>query len=103
MLKFLRRPPLALLALLLAVPAFAQSRPAVTPAVRPFVAVDAPVVALTRVRVVDGTGAPARDDQTIIVRGGRIDAVGPPQRGRISQCLRRDTEILFGLCVTGRC
>jgi imidazolonepropionase-like amidohydrolase len=77
MLKFLRRPPLALLALLLAVPAFAQSRPAVTPAVRPFVAVDAPVVALTHVRVVDGTGAPARDDQTIIVRGGRIDAVGP--------------------------
>ncbi|HEY0017405.1 MAG TPA: amidohydrolase family protein [Longimicrobium sp.] len=77
MLNALRRPPLALLALLLAAPAFAQPRPSVTPAVRPFVAVDAPVVALTHVRLVDGTGAPAREDQTIIVRGGRIDAVGP--------------------------
>jgi imidazolonepropionase-like amidohydrolase len=39
--------------------------------------VDAPVVALTHVRVVDGTGAPARDDQTVIVSGSRIQAVGP--------------------------
>lgn len=66
----------AVLAALAAVPALAQ-RPAVTPAVRPYVSVDAPVVALTHVRLVDGTGAPARDDQTVIVRDGRIAAVGP--------------------------
>lgn len=77
MLNALRRMPLALLALLLAAPVCAQSRPSVTLAVRPFVAVDAPVVALTHVRLVDGTGAPVRDDQTVIMRGGRIDAVGP--------------------------
>ena len=64
-------------ALLAAAAPLAAQRPAVTDAVRPFVAVDAPVVALTHVRVVDGTGAPARDDQTVIVRDGRIEAVGP--------------------------
>ncbi|HYW13971.1 MAG TPA: amidohydrolase family protein [Longimicrobium sp.] len=67
----------ALAAVLTAAPLAAQPRAAVTPAVRPFVAVDAPVVALTHVRLVDGTGAPARDDQTVVVRDGRIVAVGP--------------------------
>jgi len=73
----------ALLGLPAATPLAAQPRPAVTPAVRPFVSVDAPVVALTHVRLVDGTGAPARDDQTVIVRGARIEAVGPSARTRI--------------------
>jgi imidazolonepropionase-like amidohydrolase len=65
------------LALPAALPLGAQQRPAFTPAVQSFVAVDAPVVALTHVRVVDGTGAPARDDQTVVVSGTRIQAVGP--------------------------
>src|SRR5262252_1733778 len=47
------------------------------PAVRPFIAVSSPVVALTHVRVIDGTGAPARDDQTIVIANGTIAAVGP--------------------------
>jgi len=54
----------------------AQSRPALSSAVAPLVTVDAPVFALTHVRVIDGTGAPARDDQTVVVSGGRIQAVG---------------------------
>lgn len=45
--------------------------------VGPYVSVHAPVVALTHVRLIDGTGAPARDDQTIVLRGTDIDAVGP--------------------------
>lgn len=45
--------------------------------IRDFVSVDAPIVALTHARVIDGTGAPARDDQTIVLRDGRIVAVGP--------------------------
>jgi len=45
--------------------------------VRRFVRIDAPVVALTHVRVIDGTGATARDDQTILLSHGKIDAVGP--------------------------
>jgi hypothetical protein len=49
----------------------------VTPQVAPYVSVNAPVVALTHARVVDGTGAPAREDQTVIITGTRISAVGP--------------------------
>ena len=44
---------------------------------RHFVEVAEPVVALTGVKVVDGTGAPARSDQTVLLRDGRIAAVGP--------------------------
>ena len=43
---------------------------------RAFVSVDAPVVALTGVRVVDGTGAPAAENQTVVIANGRISAVG---------------------------
>lgn len=48
-----------------------------SPAVREFVRVDAPLISLRHVRVVDGTGAPARDDQTIVVSDGMIQTVGP--------------------------
>jgi enamidase len=44
---------------------------------RQFVSVDAPVVALTNVRVIDGTGGPARPDQTLVIREGTIAALGP--------------------------
>lgn len=54
----------------------AQAR-TVPAGVQPYVSFAEPLLALTHVRVVDGTGAPARDDQTVIVRGDRIDAVGP--------------------------
>ena len=47
------------------------------PGVRPFVAVDAPLIALEHVRVIDGTGAAAREDQTIVIAEGKIRAVGP--------------------------
>lgn len=46
-------------------------------ALTPFVSVDAPTVALTHVRVVDGTGAPALSDQTLILEGRRIGSIGP--------------------------
>jgi imidazolonepropionase-like amidohydrolase len=39
--------------------------------------VDAPVVALTHVRLIDGTGGAPQDDQTIVLRAGLIEAVGP--------------------------
>ena len=44
---------------------------------RTFVSVAEPVVALTNVTVIDGTGAAPRAGQTIIIRDGRIAAVGP--------------------------
>ena len=43
--------------------------------VRKFIKVDAPLLALTHVRVIDGTGAPAREDRTVILRDGRIEAI----------------------------
>ena len=42
----------------------------------PFIKVHAPVVALTHVRVIDGTGAPARENQTLVIRDGNIAAIG---------------------------
>jgi len=42
-----------------------------------FVQVDAPIVALTHVRVIDGSGAPARANQTILIEHGKITALGP--------------------------
>lgn len=47
-----------------------------SPEVRAFVKSDAPVVALTHVRVIDGTGAPAQQDQTIVISQGKIQSLG---------------------------
>jgi imidazolonepropionase-like amidohydrolase len=47
-----------------------------SPGVQPFVKENAPVVVLTHVRVIDGTGAPAREDQAVLIRGGKIESVG---------------------------
>ena len=46
-----------------------------SPEVQSFVKVDAPRVALTHVRVIDGTGTAAVDDQTIVLCDGKIGAV----------------------------
>jgi imidazolonepropionase-like amidohydrolase len=71
--------PVRSLALLLAAaaPAAAQSFDRLAPAVREYVSVSEPLVALRGVRVIDGTGAPARDGQTVLIRDGRIAAIGP--------------------------
>jgi imidazolonepropionase-like amidohydrolase len=42
-----------------------------------FVRAEAPVIALTHVRVIDGTGAPAREDQTIVINDSKIQSIGP--------------------------
>ncbi|MGD8321352.1 MAG: amidohydrolase, partial [Gemmatimonadota bacterium] len=55
----------------------AAQRPTLSDNVRQYVAVDTDVVALIHVRVIDGTGAPARDDQTVVIRDGKITALGP--------------------------
>ena len=66
---------LAFLTALLAAGVAAQ-RPQFSNQVREFITVDAPVIALTHVRVIDGTGAPAKPDQTLILRGGHIVEIG---------------------------
>ena len=44
--------------------------------VRQYIKVDAPVIALTHARVIDGTGAPAKEDQTLVLRDGNIVEIG---------------------------
>jgi Amidohydrolase family len=56
---------------------------ALSPAVQAFVKVNAPVVALTHVRVIDGTGAAAREDQTIVVCKGKIESVGDASAAKV--------------------
>jgi enamidase len=73
----LRRPFALLISAAVASTAAAQ-RPTLSNAVRQqFVAVDTSVIAFTHARVIDGTGAAARADQTVIVRDGRIATIGP--------------------------
>ena len=71
------------LVLALAVPAAGQRAAEPGPGVRPFVAVDAPVVALAHVRLVDGTGSPARADQTVVFSRASILVVGPSATTRV--------------------
>ena len=59
------------------------------PGVQPFVAVDAPVIALEHVRVIDGTGAVPREDQTIVIAQGKIRDVGPTTQVQIPAGARR--------------
>ncbi|MGH7462918.1 MAG: amidohydrolase family protein, partial [Longimicrobiales bacterium] len=78
------RPILCLVSLLLAgtPPLLAQQR--VLPAgIAPYVTVNAPMVALTHVRLIDGTGSSARVNQTVVLNGARILAVGPFATTRI--------------------
>lgn len=53
------------------------------PEVKSFVTVEAPVVALTHVRVIDGTGAPAREDQTVLIVADKLAAVGRSAEVRV--------------------
>jgi len=53
-----------------------------------FVAVERGTIALTHAKVIDGTGAPARMDQTILIEGDRITAVGPSGSVRVPATAR---------------
>jgi imidazolonepropionase-like amidohydrolase len=46
-------------------------------ALQPFIKIDAPAVVLEHVRVIDGTGAPPREDQSLAIAGGKIVAQAP--------------------------
>jgi len=47
-----------------------------SPEVKAFVKSDAPLIALTHVRVIDGTGAAARENQTVVLAKGKIESIG---------------------------
>jgi len=62
--------------MLLAGSARAQSRLPLSPAVLKFVKVDAPIVVLNHVRVIDGTGTMPHTDQAIVIQDGKIITIG---------------------------
>jgi hypothetical protein len=45
--------------------------------VAPFVTVSAHVFVVNHVRIIDGTGATPREDQTIVIANGKIQSIGP--------------------------
>jgi imidazolonepropionase-like amidohydrolase len=55
-------------------PASAQAAK-LSKAVLEFVRIDAPQLYLTHVRIIDGTGAPAVEDQNIVIENGKIKAI----------------------------
>jgi imidazolonepropionase-like amidohydrolase len=61
--------------LLVATVALAQAPKA--PDVAEVVSVDVPVFVLNHVRVMDGTGAAAKEDQAVVVANGKIKSIGP--------------------------
>ena len=66
-----------------------------------FIRAEAQVVALTHIRVIDGTGAAPRDDQTIIIVGGKIQSIAPSATANVpanAQVLDlKDYTVLPGL------
>ena len=66
---------------IVALTGLALSWTAQAPAQRPaqvtqFVSVDAPVVAITNVRVIDGLANPPVEGQTVVISGGKITSIG---------------------------
>lgn len=66
-----------LLNLLWVVPLNAQPAPSLSPLAQKYVRVNSPRVVLTHVRVIDGTGNPAVEDQNVVIEAGKIAAVVP--------------------------
>jgi imidazolonepropionase-like amidohydrolase len=71
--------------------AFSQN---LSPQVKAFVKVDAPVIALTHVRVIDGTGAPAREDQTVVLSHGKVESISDAASATVPQSKDNDTQVL---------
>jgi len=77
------------------IPAGLARAQTLSPQVRAFVKVDAPVVALTHIRVIDGTGAPAREDQTVIVTNGKIVSIADAASAAVpSTSIPKDAQII---------
>ncbi|MFZ0037092.1 MAG: amidohydrolase family protein [Candidatus Acidiferrales bacterium] len=77
------RLPFLLCSLLVAT--IAVARPQKAPDVAEFISVDAPVFVLNHVRVIDGTGAPAKEDQAIVIANGKIQSIGSAASAQIPQ------------------
>lgn len=68
---------IVLLSLLGLVPLNAQPTPSLSPLTQKYVRVNSPGVVLAHVRVIDGTGNPAVEDQNIVIEVGKVAAIVP--------------------------
>ncbi len=74
----MKRGATALAGLLCGAMACAQTPGAKVPeTLQPFVKIDATAVVLENVRVIDGTGAAAKENQMVVIQNGKITSVGP--------------------------
>jgi hypothetical protein len=73
--------------LLLAAITVAQTQKA--SGVADFISVDTPVFVLEHVRVIDGTGTPAKEDQAVVIANGKIQFIGPEESAQIPQGAQR--------------
>ena len=55
----------------------------------PFIDETAPLVAFTNARVIDGTGAPAKENHTVVIKDGRIVSIGRDGEVKIPQKAKR--------------
>jgi imidazolonepropionase-like amidohydrolase len=78
---------LPLAAWLMAGSAFAQA----PSALKPYVSEDSPVLVLTHVRVIDGTGAAPLEDQRIDIEGGKISRV---QSAKLKNAYPKNAKVL---------
>jgi imidazolonepropionase-like amidohydrolase len=66
-----------------------------------FIRVEAPLIALTHVRVIDGTGAAPLEDQTLIIADGKIRSIGPSSSASVPAGARvlelKDYTVMPGL------
>src|SRR5260221_8292876 len=98
-LKITEAPPMRRLSAVLLVVccvALCSAQPQPQPTVKDFIKVPAGVIALEHVRVIDGTGAAAKADQTILISGGKITAIGNGGCGCIPH--GRENIWLAGFC-----
>jgi hypothetical protein len=77
-----------LVAVVVPVALAAQASSALSPAVQPYVSVPDARIALTHVRVVDGTGKPPLEDQTVVIENGKITLVAPAASARVPEGAR---------------
>lgn len=57
-------------------PLILPTPPTIGPAVQPYIKVSAKRIALTHVRIIDGTGSAELTDRTIVIEDGKILSIG---------------------------
>ncbi len=65
-------------------------RPSLSTTVRQFVTIDTPTIVIRNVRVIDGTGAPAKENQTVVISNGIIASIAPSDASRDQRPATRD-------------